>query len=76
MPNMDMSQQFRQSESSQTQKAVHYISFILHSGKGKAISSENTSVDDRGAGVETGTYKRDWRELFAVMKVACNLIVV
>ena len=39
------------SERSQTQEAVYYMClFILHSGKGKAVGTEKSSVGARGSG--------------------------
>lgn len=43
---------------SQTQDAVYYL-FILHSRKGKAVGTENKSVDARGSGWGEDLLQRD-----------------
>lgn len=61
-------------ERSQTQRAVYYmISLVLHSGKGKAIGTENRAVDPKFQGGDGGFLQKERRELFGVMKISCNL---
>ena len=61
-------------ERSQTQKALYcMISFILHSGQGRAVGAENRSVDPQFQGGDRDFLQKERRELLGVVKISCNL---